>query len=115
RTRVTSSTDHVGRNDCASRARHRPGMPRTANRPTQDLPPVFLGRDAVAEGVLTINQLRGPLVERVVQGVYRPSWVPLTHTLACQAVALVLPDVACVTGLSAATVRGVPLLRATDP
>ncbi|GAA4347587.1 endonuclease domain-containing protein [Angustibacter luteus] len=76
---------------------------------------MFLGRDAVTQGVLTPNQLRGPLVERVLQGVYRPSWTPLTHVLACQAVALVLPDGACVTGRSAATMRGVPLARVTDP
>lgn len=84
-------------------------------KPDVDLPRVFLGRDAVAQKVLTPEQLRGPLVRRIVQGVYRPAWVPLTHELKCQAVQLVLPEGAAVTGRSQATLLGVPLADATDP
>lgn len=86
-----------------------------SQRPVRDLPDVFRGRDVVAERVLTVEQLRGPLVRRVVQGVYRPSWVPLTHSLQCRAVALVLPDGAAVTGASCATLQGVEVARPGDP
>jgi very-short-patch-repair endonuclease len=84
-------------------------------RPAEPLPDVFLGRLAVAEGLITERQLRGPFVERVLHGVYRPAWVPLTHLMQCQAACLVLPDSAAITGVSAATVLGVPLARAGDP
>jgi very-short-patch-repair endonuclease len=80
-------------------------------RPTDDLPNVFIGSRAVDAGLLTVRQLRGPHVVRVVQGVYRPAWVPLTHKLKCQAAALVLPELAVVTGRSAATVLGLRLAR----
>jgi very-short-patch-repair endonuclease len=83
-------------------------------RPAAPLPDVFIGSHAVAEGLLSVRQLRGPNVARVLQGVYRPAWVPLTHRLKCQAACLVLPDVAVVTGRSAATVLGLPLATAHD-
>lgn len=86
-----------------------------ARRPLFELPDVFRGSDAIAEGVLTPEQLRGPLVSRVIQGVYRPSWVPLTHRLKCRAVQLILPDGAAVTGRSQATLLGVTLAQAADP
>ncbi len=88
---------------------------RRAPRPHADLPDVFRGREAVEQGLLTPAQLRGPLVRRVIHGVYRPSWVPLSHPLASRAVSLVLPDGGCVTGRSAATLLGVPLASSTDP
>jgi hypothetical protein len=88
-------------------------MQRTNRRPV-DLPAVFRGRDAVSEGVLSPAQLRGALVKRVVQGVYRPAWVPLTHELKCQGVALTLPAGVAVTGRSQATLLGVSLAAATD-
>ncbi len=75
---------------------------------------MFLGRAAVEQSVLTIEQLRGPLVARVIQGVYRPSWIPLTHELKCRAAALVFTDGTAVTGRSAATLLGVPLAGPTD-
>ena len=89
-------------------------MPRSSQA-VPHLPEVFLGRDAVAEGILTPDQLRGPWVERVVHGVYRPKGVPLTHRLKCRAVALVLPDGAAITGRSSASVRGVGLAHPADP
>ncbi len=88
-------------------------MPRH-RRPREPLPDVFVGSHAVAAGLLSVRQLRGPHVARVLQGVYRPAWVPLTHRLKCQAACLVLPDAAVVTGASAATVLGVPLAAADD-
>jgi very-short-patch-repair endonuclease len=64
--------------------------------------------------VLTVDQLRGPLVKRVLHGVYRPAWVPLTHELLCRAASLVLPPEAQITGRSAAAFRGVTLNRPDD-
>ena len=95
----------------ADGASHRSAMS-PHRRPSDTLPGVFIGSDAVDAGLLTIRQLRGPFVARVIQGVYRPVWVPLTHKLKCQAASLVLPERAVVTGLSAATVLG---LRLADP
>lgn len=83
-------------------------MPRH-RRPSEPLPDVFVGTHAVAEGLLSARQLRGPHVVRVLHGVYRPAWVPLTHRLKCQAACLVLPEAAVVTGRSAATVLGLTL------
>ena len=88
---------------------------RRAQHPVSDLPTVFLGREAVTRRVLTPDQLRGPLVRRVLQGVYRPAWVPLTHELKCRAMQLVLPPGAAVTGRSQATLLGVALADAKDP
>jgi very-short-patch-repair endonuclease len=90
-----------------------PGMPRH-RRPTAPLPDVFIGSQAVNEGLLTVRQLRGEYVERVIQGVYRPAWVPLTHQLKCRAANLVLPETAVVSGASAATLLGLALARADD-
>lgn len=84
-------------------------------RPVADLPDVFLGAQALAEGLLRPAQLRGPHVQRVLRGVYRPAWVPLDHVLACRAAALVVPDGTRLTGRSLATVRGVPLAGGQDP
>ena len=75
---------------------------------------MFVGSEAVAQGLLTDRQLRGPFVERVLHGVYRPSWVPLTHKLQCQAACLVLPDEAVISGASAATVLGVRIAQPGD-
>jgi very-short-patch-repair endonuclease len=92
---------------------HRFPMP-AHRRPTDPLPDVFVGSHAVSAGLLTTRQLRGPFVKRVIQGVYRPAWVPLTHQLKCRAACLVLPDRAVVTGASAATVLGVRLAEPND-
>jgi very-short-patch-repair endonuclease len=89
------------------------GMPAT-RRFVPDLPPVFLGSQAVQEGLLTPAQLRGPLFTRVLHGVYRPSSLPDSHGLRCLAACLVLPECAAVTGRSAATVLGVPLATTDD-
>jgi very-short-patch-repair endonuclease len=82
--------------------------------PSAELPDVFVGSAAVAAGHLSARQLRGPYVERVLQGVYRPAWVPLTHKLKCRAACLVLPGAAVVTGASAASVLGLRLASAAD-
>lgn len=79
------------------------------------LAPVFRGSDAVRVGVLSRAQLRGPAVQRLIQGVYSPAGVAQTHALYCAAAGLALPPSAVVTGRSAATVRGVALARTEDP
>lgn len=80
-----------------------------------ELPLVFVGSEATSAGLVTPNQLRGPFVQRLFQGVYAPAGVPVTHELRCAGAALVLPEAAVVTGRSAATVRGVPLAWDDDP
>ncbi len=79
-----------------------------------DLPEIFLARDALHAGLLTASQLRGPLVARVLHGVYRPAWVCDTHALRCRAAALILPRGSVITGRSAATVQGLELAQAHD-
>lgn len=78
-------------------------------------PPVFLGREAVAEGFVTPAQLRGGSVQRVLPGVYTLAGVQVTHELRREAAGLVIPPEAQVTGASLATVLGVPLLDRLDP
>jgi hypothetical protein len=83
-------------------------------RPT-DLCGVFRGSEAVANGVLTAEQLRGAQFRRLYRDVYLPAGMPVTHPARCEGIALVLPPTAVITGRSAATLRGIPLARATDP
>ncbi|MDI2028435.1 DUF559 domain-containing protein [Saccharopolyspora sp. TS4A08] len=52
---------------------------------------------------------------RVMQGVYTTKDTPLTHELKCAAVAKTLPEGSVITGLSAATLRGVPLADFSTP
>ncbi|GAB7191847.1 DUF559 domain-containing protein [Kineococcus sp. NUM-3379] len=80
-----------------------------------ELPRLFRGADAVAHGALTRSQLRSSAVQRVVRGVYARPGTSLTHELRCEAIGLLLPPAAMITGRSAATVLGVPLARRDDP
>jgi very-short-patch-repair endonuclease len=61
----------------------------------------FRGSAAVAGGVLTPAQLRGPRWQRVLPDVYVAAGVELTHELRARAAVVLLPG-AVVTGLSAA-------------
>lgn len=79
-----------------------------------ELPDVFRGSHAVAAGLLTARQLRGPLVVRLFRDVYRPAWVPLTHELACRGLSLVMPRTGRLTGRSLALLRGVTLCWPED-
>jgi very-short-patch-repair endonuclease len=83
-------------------------------RPT-DLCSVFRGSEAVATGVLTADQLRGLQFRRLFRDAYLPAGIPMTHAMRCAGAALVLPPAAVITGRSAATLRGLPLARTTDP
>jgi very-short-patch-repair endonuclease len=80
-----------------------------------DICGVFRGSEAVAAGVLTADQLRGPQFRRLYRDVYLPAAMPVTHPVCCEGIALALPAASVITGRSAATLRGIPLARATDP
>jgi hypothetical protein len=41
----------------------------THHRPSESLPDLFIGSEAVATGLLTMRQLRGPFIARVTHGV----------------------------------------------
>jgi very-short-patch-repair endonuclease len=69
----------------------------------------------VADGALTAEQLRGPQFRRLYRDAYLPAGMPPTHERRCEALALVLPPEAVITGRSAATLRGIQLARAIDP
>ena len=67
------------------------------------------------EGLLTPAELRSKRFARVVRGVYRPAWVPLTHELACHAAMMVSPQTARATGRTLATLQGARLVRPWEP
>ncbi|MGH3811954.1 MAG: endonuclease domain-containing protein [Pseudonocardiaceae bacterium] len=80
-----------------------------------DLAGVFRGTEALAAGIVTKEQLRGPGVRRLFRDVYLPAGMGLTHQQRCEGAALLAPPEAVLTGRSAATVLGVELARPTDP
>ncbi|HVL85309.1 MAG TPA: hypothetical protein VM367_13625 [Pseudonocardia sp.] len=82
---------------------------------TVSLPELFLGSDAVAAGLLTPDQLRGPGVRRLFRNLYAPACVRVTHELRSRGATRILPADAVVTGRSAACVRGVQLAYPDDP
>jgi very-short-patch-repair endonuclease len=80
-----------------------------------DLAGVFRGTEALAAGIVTTEQLRGPGVRRLFRDVYLPAGMRFTHQMRCEGAALVAPPEAVLTGRSAATVLGVELAQPTDP
>ncbi|MGH3981475.1 MAG: endonuclease domain-containing protein [Pseudonocardiaceae bacterium] len=80
-----------------------------------DLAGVFRGTEALAAGIVTKEQLRGPGVRRLFRDVYLPAGERFTHQRRCEGAALLAPPEAVLTGRSAATVLGVELARSTDP
>jgi hypothetical protein len=70
---------------------------------------VFRGSAAVADGLLTTDQLRTGYWRRVRRDVYVDSRVLLDHGVDCHAAALVLPGNACFSHASAAWLHGVDL------
>ena len=64
----------------------------------------FLGSHAVAAGVLTTKQLRGPLVRRVFRGVYVTAGTPVDHLVRAEAAGLLVPADGALSGPSAAAV-----------
>lgn len=79
------------------------------------LPGVFIGSHAVAEGLLTRNQLRQRSYRRLVQGVYADPSLAYHHQLRCRGVALLLPPRTAIGGLSAAAWHGAPIAAPNDP
>lgn len=71
---------------------------------------IFRGSWAVATGVLTPGQLRGPAWRRLFRDVYVEATVADTHRLRARAAASLLVPKAVVTGASAAVLWGVELV-----
>jgi hypothetical protein len=76
---------------------------------------LFRGSEAVAAGLLTRGQLRGPSVKRLFRDVYVDSGTTVTHEVRCRGATLLLPADVAITGRSAATVRGASLASVDDP
>lgn len=81
----------------------------TAVRPRQLTAKPFRGSDAIAGGLLTRAQLRGPAWRRLFRDVYVSVTTRDDHLLRVTAAALVMPAGAAVSGRSAALVWGAPL------
>jgi hypothetical protein len=79
------------------------------------LPGVFIGSHAIAEGVLSENQLRRRGFRRLVHGVYADPEIPFDHHLRCRGAALLLPNGAAIGGHSAAAWFGAPFAATFDP
>ncbi|MEV6970276.1 hypothetical protein AB0M47_34730 [Hamadaea sp. NPDC051192] len=84
-------------------------MEELLDRPTELSFTVFRGSAAVAEGLLTTDQLRTNDWRRVRRDIYVDSRVLLDHGVDCHAAALVLPGRACFSHMSAAWLHGVDL------
>lgn len=77
---------------------------------------MFRGADALREGLLTLEQLRGANWQRLAYGVYADSRLDRDHGLRCRALAADLPEHAHLAGPSAAYLHGVEHAAAfTDP
>jgi hypothetical protein len=83
-------------------------VPTPPARPPQLVGRVFRGSSVVAKGLLTKKQLRSSIWRRLRQDVYADATMQVTHRLLISAVGLTLPERAGFTGLSAATLWGVP-------
>jgi hypothetical protein len=68
---------------------------------------VFRGTDAVGRGLVTPHQLRSSAWVRVRHDVYADARLSHSHTLACRAALLRVPDTAVIAGPSAAALWGV--------
>ncbi|WP_369138804.1 DUF559 domain-containing protein [Modestobacter versicolor] len=76
---------------------------------------VFIGSHAVAQRLVTADQLRQRSWRRVVHGVYADPALEVDHRLRCTAVALLLPPGAAIGGHSAAAWHGAPFAGPGDP
>jgi very-short-patch-repair endonuclease len=94
--------------------RQRSGVPVTAHVPPRLRGKAFRGSRAVAQGILTPNQLRSPAWRPLFRDVYVDATVDVTHRLRAEAAAhLLVPD-AVVSGRSAAVLWGVDLAASGD-
>ena len=76
---------------------------------------VFIGAQAIAEGLLTPRQLREGPFFRVLHGVYADASQTRDHCLKCRAAAVLMPEGAVLGGRSAASVLGAPQPEYTAP
>ncbi|MGY1623339.1 DUF559 domain-containing protein [Geodermatophilus sp. SYSU D00965] len=83
--------------------------------PRSHLTGLFVGSQAVADGLLTAKQLRERSYRRLVQGVYADPGLEFDHRLRCQGVALLLPPGTAIGGHSAAAWHGAPFAGLHDP
>ncbi|NJC63487.1 hypothetical protein HC028_03025 [Planosporangium flavigriseum] len=91
-------------------------MPRPPRRPAPLAGTLFLGRDAVASGLLTPADLRSKAWQQVLRGIYADATITPTHGLRCLAVTrFILPPGGAIAGRSAAYLYGVPLVGADEP
>jgi len=74
----------------------------------------FRGSTAVRRGLLTPDQLRGPMCVPLFRDVYVSADVPVTHALRARAAARILRPDAVVSGASAAVLWGVDLAGPAD-
>lgn len=81
-------------------------MPVAAHAPTGLIGEPFIGSRAVAEGLLTENQLRSKTWKRLLRGVYVHTSVDITDDVRVRALRLVLPANGVATGLLAAWLHG---------
>lgn len=89
-------------------------------RPSPPLPPalrggLFLGSDAIREGLLTEAQLRTRSVRRVLHGVYADAHLPIDHGVRIAAAVMIMPELVAIAGRSAAWLHGVRLVGPRDP
>ncbi|MCW2640852.1 MAG: hypothetical protein JWP76_3158 [Dactylosporangium sp.] len=91
-------------------------VPRTPRRPAALASTIFLGRDAVTDGLLTPADLRSRAWQQVVRGIYADATITITHQHRCLAVArFVLPVDGVIAGRSAAYLYGVPFVGTDEP
>lgn len=77
---------------------------------------MFRGRDAIARGLLTRNQLTSAAWRPLLRGVYADARLPVDHGLRISAAGLVIPSTAVIAGRSAAWWYGAEeLVEPDDP
>jgi hypothetical protein len=77
--------------------------------------PPFVGSAAVAAGLVTPAQLRGPRFRRLFRGIYLEGSATVDHLTLCRAAALVLPPGAALSHRSAALVYNANVLARNQP
>lgn len=75
----------------------------------------FRGRDAIAAGLVTRDQLAGAGYRRLYRGVYLPADSPVDHLTMCTAATLLLPPGAALSHRSAAMLYAVNVLGREQP
>lgn len=89
-------------------------MPRRPLQPQPLTRSVFRGSTALAERLVTRDQLRSRCWRRVLFDVYADAGLTVDHGLLIRAASLLLPPGAVIAGRSAAWLHGARLLRPTD-